>query len=78
MPAGFPAPLDPLSWTILPVSVKIGGVEATVLFSGLAPGFTGLYQVNVLVPSGVPTGNETPLVITQGEVTSPPVTVAIR
>jgi uncharacterized protein (TIGR03437 family) len=60
------------------VSVKIGGVEATVLFSGLAPGFTGLYQVNVLVPSGVPTGNETPLVITQGEVTSPPVTVAIR
>ena len=29
-----------------------------LLFSGLAPGFAGLYQVNVTVPSNVGTGNQ--------------------
>ena len=37
----------------LPVAVRIGDLEATVLFVGLAPGFVGLTQVNVEVPRGV-------------------------
>ena len=36
---------------ISPPSVTIGGLAATVQFSGLAPGFVGLYQVNVVVPT---------------------------
>ncbi len=32
--------------------VRIGGVASRVLFSGLAPGWLGLYQVNVELPAG--------------------------
>ena len=44
--------------------VRIGGQPSSVLFAGLAPGFVGLYQVNVQVPQGVPTGDAVELVIT--------------
>jgi len=50
--------------TVLPVTVTIGGKEATVAFKGLTQGFVGLYQVNAFVPAGV-TGNQ-PVVITVG------------
>ncbi len=43
--------------TTLPV-VTIGGQTAQVLFSGLAPGFPGLYQVNVIVPLGLTVGQQ--------------------
>jgi uncharacterized protein (TIGR03437 family) len=49
--------------------VKIGGQQAQVIFSGLAPGFPGEYQVNVIVPSGIGTGNQ-PVSIQIGGVTS--------
>jgi type 1 glutamine amidotransferase len=39
--------------THLQPSVRIGGVPARVLYSGLSPGLLGLYQVNVEVPTGV-------------------------
>jgi hypothetical protein len=42
-----------LDWTTDTPSVTIGGVAATVQFSGLAPGWLGLYQVNFAVPPGV-------------------------
>ena len=37
-------------------TVNIGGQQATVQFSGLAPGFSGLYQVNAIVPAGISAG----------------------
>ena len=40
-----------------PATATLGGIPATVSFSGLTPGFTGLYQVNVQVPANVPSGS---------------------
>jgi uncharacterized protein (TIGR03437 family) len=38
----------------LPVSVRIGGVEANVLYAGAAPGFVaGALQINAIVPAGL-------------------------
>lgn len=51
------------------MTVTIGGVAAPVTFSGLAPGFSGLYQVNVTVPQNALTGVQ-PVVIMAGGVAS--------
>jgi uncharacterized protein (TIGR03437 family) len=59
-------------------TVTIGGVPATVSYSGLAPGEVGLYQVNVQVPAGVPTGNAVPVVVTLGNGVSNTVTIALQ
>jgi uncharacterized protein (TIGR03437 family) len=52
---GWPA-TDASSTTIATPSISIGGQSATVIFSGLAPGYADLYQVNAIVPSGIGTG----------------------
>jgi uncharacterized protein (TIGR03437 family) len=44
-------------------AVTIGGIPAKVLYSGLAPGFPGEYQIDVTVPSGVPAGDSVPVVL---------------
>ena len=66
---GEPASASALAQTNLTPSVTIGGQTATVTFSGLAPGFPALYQVNVNVPANVGTGVQ-PIVIAIGGVTS--------
>jgi uncharacterized protein (TIGR03437 family) len=50
---GAPGPDAPLAVTKTPPQVAINGVASSVLWSGLAPGFVGLYQVNVRVPMGI-------------------------
>jgi uncharacterized protein (TIGR03437 family) len=39
-----------LQWTVRTPTAFVGAAPATVTFSGLAPGFVGLYQVDVQVP----------------------------
>ena len=63
--------------TVATPVVTIGGVPGTVAFSGLAPGFVGLNQVNVVIPPGVPSGNQ-PVVLKMGSAASPPVLIPVE
>jgi uncharacterized protein (TIGR03437 family) len=51
--AGAAASVQPLARTVVEPVVRIGGVAARVMFSGLAPGLVGVYQVNAEWPAGV-------------------------
>jgi uncharacterized protein (TIGR03437 family) len=75
---GAAASLTGLAPTVTPVTVTIGGVTKNAAFSGLAPGYVGLYQVNVQVPAGSATGPAVPVVISIGGVESNAVTVAVQ
>ncbi len=68
--AGVSATASPLAVTIAPPVVEFGGVGGDVLFAGLAPGFVGLYQINVRVPGGAPLGLQVPMTITGGAITT--------
>ena len=48
-----------------------------MLFAGLTPGLTSLYQINVIVPPGVPAGDAEVVVSVAGQ-TSSVVTVAVE
>ncbi len=61
--AGDGAPGSPFSQTAVPVTATIGGVPASVFFAGLTPGFVGLYQVNVTVPTGITAGSSVPVTV---------------
>jgi len=51
---GQPTPAAPLSHVTSTVTATIDGQAASVLFAGLAPGFAGVYQVNLTVPQLAP------------------------
>lgn len=51
--------------TVMTPTVTIGGLPAMVDYSGLAPDFVGLYQINAEVPAGLASGNQ-PVIINIG------------
>jgi len=53
---GEPAPSSPLARTTQLPIVTVAGQPAVVQFSGLTPGITGLYVLNVTMPSNIPAG----------------------
>lgn len=57
VPSGSAAPVETLDKVKAPVDVIIDGQNAEVSFAGLAPGFTGLYQVNAQIPVSASTGD---------------------
>jgi uncharacterized protein (TIGR03437 family) len=58
-------------------TATVGGVPATVQWSGLAPDLIGVYQINVLIPANASTGPAVPVTLSIGGVSSPAVTIAI-
>ena len=58
-------------------SVYIGATAATVTYSGLAPGFPGLYQVNARIPADLAAGT-LPLQITIGTAFSNQVQIGVN
>ncbi len=59
------------------VQATIDGNPASVLYAGRAPGFTGLNQLNVVLPAGIGSGTHT-VQVSRGGVTSNSVTIEIR
>lgn len=62
-------------------TIMVGGIVATQAAAAQAPGFPGVYQVNVTIPENAPTGNTVPLQIQtlDGKIISTPgATIAVR
>jgi uncharacterized protein (TIGR03437 family) len=66
-----------LSYTTLAPSVTIGDVPTNVIFSGLSPGYIGLYVIVLQVAAETPSGNSVPLVISVNGKTASKVTMAV-
>jgi len=55
---GYGSPTSPpFAQTVDPFQVIVDNENCNVFFSGLAPGFVGLYQVNFYVPRDAAAGN---------------------
>jgi uncharacterized protein (TIGR03437 family) len=62
---GSAGPVNPLSYSVYysstaaqsEIFASIGGVQAPIVYAGLAPTLAGLYQVNIQVPTGVSAGD---------------------
>jgi uncharacterized protein (TIGR03437 family) len=89
---GVPAPGPPMSATVaVPTTdgkacltvqpslcVAIGNAFGTVKASGLAPGYVGLWQINVTIPQGIASGSAVPLRVVLDGSPSNVVTVAVK
>ena len=71
---GQEVPPSGLYSTANPVKVSIGGIDAIVYGSVLSPGFAGLYQIAVQVPTSAPNG-DLPIIATVNGVSSPATTL---
>jgi len=76
--SGEAAVANPLSATTASPEVSIGSAAADVLFAGLAPGFIGLYQVNVRLPASAPSGDAVGVSLWIGGAESNVVTIAVE
>jgi uncharacterized protein (TIGR03437 family) len=73
--SGAAGSASPLSSDLQPPAVTLGGIPAPLYFAGLAPGFVGVYQLNVKVPGDAPEGMQIPLTIQAGGLST---TVSVR
>lgn len=68
----YPAPIQY-------VNATMNGVPATVLYAGAAPTLVaGVMQVNLQIPTGLPTSTSIPVVLNVGGVNTPAVTVSVK
>jgi len=76
VPDGVATPSAVLSNATLPASATINGAPATLQFLGLAPGFAGVLQANIVITNVV--GGGVQLIVTIGGVQSNPAIVSIE
>jgi uncharacterized protein (TIGR03437 family) len=85
VPSGTASPSSTLA--VVPGTTKVCfGIEtpffqapcATPLFVGLTPNFVGLYQVNVTIPSGIASGNNTMALFLVDNISSDSVQLAVQ
>jgi len=76
--SGVTAPSSTLALTTTKPVVTVAGISADVPFSGLAPGFVGLYQINIQVPANAPSGPAVNVQISIGGVAGNVVTMAVQ
>ncbi len=74
---GAPAPADSLVNMTSTYSAKIGSANAQVTFAGLAPGFIGLVQMNIVVPATLTPGTY-PLSVTAAGDTSNSANISVK
>jgi uncharacterized protein (TIGR03437 family) len=75
---GTTTPCDSAGYRILFGGGFNGSMTAIPSFVGLAPTFAGLYQINVTIPPGTPTGNAVPVTFIGPNGVSNLVTIAIQ
>ncbi|MCL4488889.1 MAG: hypothetical protein M1570_12265 [Chloroflexi bacterium] len=76
---GEVATVNPLATSLVTPVITVGGIQAQVLFAGLAPDFVGLVQVNFIVPAGVSTAASTvPLTVRFGSAAATTVNLNVR
>ncbi len=70
----------PLPEFAAPLSLKIGGVDAELLYAGPAPGLvSGVFQINARVPDGVGPGDKVAITMKSGSIESPlGTTIAVK
>jgi adhesin/invasin len=68
----------PFNNTVIVPTVTIGGINATVSFSAAAPNLAGVYQVNAVVPAGLPSGGFVAVQISAGGKSSNTVMLAVH
>jgi uncharacterized protein (TIGR03437 family) len=67
----FGTPIARLPKARLPVAVTVGGVAASIQFSGIPAGLVGVTQIDFTIPPNAPLGSQ-PVVVISGGVRSPP------
>jgi uncharacterized protein (TIGR03437 family) len=76
---GAYSPLNANTLLTLPVTVQIAGVNAPVVYAGAAPGLpSGVFQINVLVPSVTTPNLFAPVTVSIGALTANQVTVGLQ
>jgi uncharacterized protein (TIGR03437 family) len=69
---------EPFNRTVQTPKVFFDNIEATVQYSGLAPGFAGVYQLNVVVPPNLSPATNVSVSLSIGGITSNRVAIPVQ